>query len=144
MIKFISAPETLPLRKEVLRANKLDLRDCVFDGDHDENAFHLGYFEKDLLVSVATFHSQNLSNYGYEGYQLRGMATQEVYREKGIGNKLLNFAIVYLRGKNAKYIWCNARQIAFKFYLSLGFEFISEEFEIPEIGIHRKMYLKIR
>jgi ribosomal protein S18 acetylase RimI-like enzyme len=72
------------------------------------------------------------------------MATLESYRGKGLGNKLLNFAIVYLRGQKVNYLWCNARKAAFGFYLALGFEFISAEYEIPGIGPHKKMYLKIQ
>jgi ribosomal protein S18 acetylase RimI-like enzyme len=71
------------------------------------------------------------------------MATATKYQGKGFGNRLLNFAIVYLKGQKVNYLWCNAREKAFKFYQSLGFEFISDSFEIPEIGAHRVMYLKI-
>jgi ribosomal protein S18 acetylase RimI-like enzyme len=72
------------------------------------------------------------------------MATAHSFQGKGIGNKLVNFAIVYLRGQHINYVWCNARQKAFKFYTSLGFEFISDFFDIPNIGPHKQMYLKIR
>jgi ribosomal protein S18 acetylase RimI-like enzyme len=72
------------------------------------------------------------------------MATAHAEQGKGYGNKLVNFAIVYLRGKGVNYIWCNARQKAFNFYQSLGFEFISETFDIPGIGPHKVMYLKIQ
>jgi ribosomal protein S18 acetylase RimI-like enzyme len=81
----------------------------------------------------------------YEGkaYQLRGMATTEKYRGQGIGNQLVNFAIVYLRGQKANYVWCNARKAAVRFYKNLGFEIISNEFEVPSIGPHYVMYVKI-
>jgi ribosomal protein S18 acetylase RimI-like enzyme len=51
------------------------------------------------------------------------MATlEDPYRGRGIGNQLVvNFAIVYLRGQKANYIWCNARTAALKFYVDLGF-----------------------
>ena len=77
-------------------------------------------------------------------YQLRGMATLPEYRNKGFGNQLVNFAIVYLRGQKVHYLWCNARKKSFSFYLGLGFEFISDEFEIEGIGPHKSMYLKIQ
>ena len=84
------------------------------------------------------------TNFEGEAFQLRGMATAHSFQGKGIGNKLVNFAIVYLRGQHINYVWCNARQKAFKFYTSLGFEFISDFFDIPNIGPHKQMYLKIR
>lgn len=144
MIRFIRAEDTLPIRNEVLREGKLKPDECRFSGDEAEGAFHLGYYDQDKLVCIATFHLQNYGQFTGTGYQLRGMATLEAYRGKGIGNQLVNFAIVYLRGQKANYIWCNARLKAIKFYHDLGFEVISDEFEVPNIGLHRVLYLKIQ
>jgi len=143
MIKFISSEDTLALRSRILR-NGADPQFCVFDGDNDEFSFHLGYFIEDELVCVASFHQQGRDDFQGLGYQLRGMATLLSYQGRGIGNQLVNFAIVYLRGQKANYLWCNARKAAFRFYSGLGFEFISEEFDIPNIGPHKAMYLKIQ
>jgi len=143
MIKFITAEDTLLLRSPVLR-NGADSKTCVFDGDDDQASFHLGYFIDDELVCVASFHQQGKDDFEGMAYQLRGMATQFSHQGKGIGNQLVNFAIVYLRGQKVNYLWCNARKMAFRFYLGLGFEFISDEFDIPNIGPHKTMYLKIQ
>lgn len=142
-IKFIEAGETLALRSAILR-DGADLQACVFEGDNHELSFHLGCFIDDELVSIASFHAQSKETFSGVGYQLRGMATKSNYQGKGIGNQLLNFAIVYLRGQKVNYLWCNARRLAYRFYSNLGFEFISEEFEIMNIGPHRTMYLKIQ
>lgn len=144
MIRFISAEDTLAIRNEMLREGKLSLDECRFHGDEDEGSFHLGYFEDDRLVCVATFHAQNKNGFEGTGYQLRGMATLIGSQGKGIGNKTLNFAIIYLKGQKVNYLWCNARKAALKFYQSIGFEIISDEFVIPEIGPHREMYLKVQ
>ncbi|MES3018701.1 MAG: GNAT family N-acetyltransferase [Bacteroidota bacterium] len=142
MIKFITTDQTLDLRSKELRSG-LDRNLCVFDGDEDKNSFHIGYFQDEQLVSIATFHKQSREGFSGVGYQLRGMVTHQDFQGKGIGNQLLNFSIVYLRGQMANYLWCNSRKIAYKFYKGIGFEFISEEFELPKIGSHRVMYLKI-
>lgn len=144
MIRFIQVEELLPIRNEVLREGRLTLDECRFAGDEDEGAFHLGYFEKNELVCAASFHPKKYKEFEGKAYQLRGMATFEDYRGKGIGNQLVNFAIVYLRGQKANYIWCNARKKAIKFYLDVGFEVISDEFELHGIGPHRVLYLKIQ
>jgi ribosomal protein S18 acetylase RimI-like enzyme len=144
MIRFIPVEDTLAIRNDILRGGKLTLNQCRFPGDENPESFHLGYFVEDKLVCIATFHSQNYKEYPGKGYQLRGMATLEEYRGRGIGNQLVNFAIVYLRGQKANYIWCNARKNALKFYADLGFEVISDEFEVPVIGPHRVLYLKIQ
>ena len=144
MVKFLQTEEVLPLRNIILREGKLKNQECVFLNDNAADTFHLGYFSNDEIISVASFHHQIRVGFPGEAFQLRGMATALDFQGKGYGNQLLNFAIVYLRGQKVNYIWCNARQKAFKFYQSIGFEFISEEFEIPGIGPHKAMYLKIQ
>lgn len=144
MIKFIKTEDVLPIRNIVLREGKLKDEQCFFLNDDAEDTFHLGYYDNDQLVSVATFHHQARHGFPGDAFQLRGMATLSAFQNKGFGNQLLNFAIVYLRGQKLNYIWCNAREMAFRFYQSLGFEFISEAFEIPGIGLHKAMYLKIQ
>ncbi|MFD0795055.1 GNAT family N-acetyltransferase [Mucilaginibacter litoreus] len=143
MIKFISADDVLPIRNEVLREGELTLDECRFQNDDQEGAFHLGFFVDEELVSVASFHPQGYKDFKGRAYQLRGMATLENYRGKGYGNMLVNFAITYLRGQQVNYMWCNARKKAVPFYLSVGFEVISPEFNISGIGPHHVMYVKI-
>jgi GNAT superfamily N-acetyltransferase len=115
MIKFITADDVLPLRNEVLREGKLTLNECRFPNDDAEGAFHLGYYVEDELACIASFHPQNYTGYEGKAYQLRGMATAPAYRGKGIGNRLVNFAITYLRGQKVNYMWCNARKVAVLF-----------------------------
>jgi predicted GNAT family N-acyltransferase len=145
MVKFISvADDLLSIRNEVLREGRLPLADCVFPTDNLSGAFHLGYFVGDELAGIASFSPQAHGEFAGTGYQLRGMATIEKYRGKGFGNQLLNFGMVYLRGQKANYVWCNARKNARQFYLNSGFELISPEFEVPGIGPHYVMYVKIQ
>jgi GNAT superfamily N-acetyltransferase len=144
MIKFITVEELLPLRNTVLRDGKLTSNDCRFPTDHVEGNFHVGYFIKGELASIASFHPQKYGQFAGEGYQVRGMATAEKFRGQGVGTKLLNFGIVYLRGQKANYIWCNARKKAMKFYHDIGFETVSPEFDIPGIGPHHVLYAKIQ
>jgi predicted GNAT family N-acyltransferase len=144
MIRFIQVEDVLAIRNEVLREGRLTLDECRFPTDKIEGAFHLGYYDNDQLVCVVSFHPQNYGEYKGNAYQLRGMATIEQYRGKGIGNQLVNFAIVYLRGQKANYVWCNARVKAIRFYQNIGFEVISDEFEVPNVGPHHVLYLKIQ
>lgn len=145
MVKFIQPDAVLPLRNQVLRAG-WDYTDqqCQFPTDQLDGSFHLGYFAGEELACVASFHPEQYEGFNGTGYQLRGMATLPQYQGKGYGNQLVNFAIVYLRGQKANYVWCNARKVAVKFYMNLGFEIISKEFDIPRIGPHYVMYLKIQ
>jgi predicted GNAT family N-acyltransferase len=144
MIRFIPAEDVLSIRKEVLRKNALTLDECRFSTDITDGAFHLGYFDNGQLACIASFHPQKYGEYKGVAYQLRGMATIDEHRGKGIGNQLINFAIVYLRGQKVNYLWCNARAKAIPFYRNVGFEVISDEFELHGIGPHRVLYLKIQ
>lgn len=143
MIKFIAVNDLLSIRSDVLRGG-MPPEECIFPTDSWPGALHLGYYVGDKLASIASIHPQSYGEFTGTGYQLRGMATIEQYRGKGFGNQLLNFAIVYLRGQKANYLWCNARKSAVQFYLNMGFELISAEFEVPVIGPHYVMYVKIQ
>jgi hypothetical protein len=143
MIKFIEVAQLLAIRKEVLRPGNFTLDDCRWPTDTPPGAFHLGFYQDEELACIASFHPQGYGEFSGTGYQLRGMATIEKYRGKGMGNQLLNFALVYLRGQKVNYLWCNARKKAAQFYLNMGFEIISPEFELPVIGPHYVMYVKI-
>ncbi len=144
MIKFINTADLLNVRNEVLRENRLTPKECRFQGDDAEGSFHLGYFDDATLVSIATFHRQNLTDYDGSGYQLRGMATVESHQGKGLGSRLVDFAMACLKDRQVNYVWCNARKKAVRFYQNMGFEIISEEFEIPIIGPHYVMHVKIQ
>lgn len=144
MIKFIAVEDLLDVRNDVLRDGRLKPEECIFPTDNIEGAFHLGYYANNELACIASFHPQSYGEFQGAGYQLRGMATIAKYQGKGYGNQLVNFAIVYLRGLKANYVWCNARKAAVRFYMNLGFEIVSEEFEVPGIGPHYVMYVKIQ
>jgi len=144
MVKFISKDDVLPIRNEILREGKRTLEQCRFQGDDDPESFHLGYFNNDQLACIASFHPQGYGEFAGKAYQLRGMATLNAFQGKGLGTQLVNFAVVYMRGQKVNYVWCNARKVAASFYSNLGFEVVSPEFDIPGIGPHYAMYLKIQ
>ncbi|QNL52334.1 GNAT family N-acetyltransferase [Olivibacter sp. SDN3] len=144
-IKFIPPAEVLPLRSLVLRNGKL-YGLCVFKEDERPDTIHLGMIDEgdNEPKCILTAFPQKKDGYEGIGYQLRGMATHPDFQGRGLGNQLVNFLAVYLKGQQVSYLWCNAREIAFRFYQNLGFEFVSDEFEVPEIGLHRVMYLRLR
>lgn len=139
MIKFIKPTDILNIRNIVLRDSKLTPDECRFTTDEIEGAFHLGYFDGDILATVVSLHPQNYGEFTGTGYQLRGMATLAEYRGKGFGKLIVDYAINYLQQKNAACIWCNARKVASKFYQDCGLEIVSDEFEIKGIGPHYVM-----
>ena len=141
MIRFITAEQTLPLRSLVLR-NGLPEAECIFAHDTLPSTFHLGYFdENNELLCILTCMRENHGKIPKDAYRLRGMATHPNHRRQGYAAELLHVAIEHLKSQlGIEYLWFNARTIAFPFYEALGFEFISDEFDIPGIGPHREMY----
>lgn len=143
MVKFIPFELALPLRSKVLRKGS-PLEECVLPTDQVEGAFHLAYDVDGEIVCIASFFPKNYADRKELGYQLRGMASDDRLKGKGYGTKLVQFAVEYISKTNAEYIWCNARSSAIPFYQKLGFELLSEEFEIAGIGPHYEMILNLK
>ena len=143
MVKFILPEEVLPLRSLMLRNGK-PFEGCIFEGDNSYDTFHLGYLADNIIRSVATFMRNDFFPEDGEGYQLRGMATHPDFGGRGYGAALINFAIDYLKEYNTDYLWCNARSTAAPFYKKIGFISESPEFDIPGIGFHYEMRLKLK
>ena len=141
MIRFISAEQTLPLRSLVLR-NGFPEAECMFDHDTLPTTFHLGYYNEEIeLTCILTCMKENHGKLPKDAYRLRGMATHPDHRRKGYAAELLNACISHLQNQlGIAYLWFNARTIAFPFYEALGFEFMSDEFDIAGIGPHREMF----
>ncbi len=146
VISKISGKETYPVRHPVLRAGR-PIEDCYFTGDELETTIHLGLFIKEELVAVGTFLSnldatiEQLKYHKIEQcYQLRGMAVLKEMQGKQLGKNLLIAAEQLLYAKDVTALWFNARTVAVPFYEKMGYEKISEAFEIENVGTHYKMY----
>ena len=132
MIKLINAEQTFPLRKAVLRKN-MPNEPHEFNGDFEENTFHLGYFENDEIIGIVTIIKKG------KIAQLRGMAVAEDYQGKGIGKQLVLEAENALKNNKFTKIWMNARENAVPFYEKLGYKIEGEIFIIKPIGFHYLM-----
>ena len=142
-IKKISSNETYPVRHPILRAGR-PLEDCRFDHDDLETTFHLGLFEKNHLIGVATFLKNNSSSFPESNqYQLRGMAVLDHFQGKGLGAQLLNYAEAELKLSQTELLWFNARERAVPFYSKLGYKTTGNPFDIKGIGTHYLMFKKL-
>jgi GNAT superfamily N-acetyltransferase len=138
-VRRISARDTLPLRHKLLREGK-DLETCKYEGDEDDQTFHLGAFIDSKLVSVASLYFERHPSFEdpYQ-YRLRGMATMPEHRRTGLSSALLQMAFPIVKQNQCTLLWCNARTSAIGYYEKSGFEIVGEEFDIPEIGPHYLM-----
>ncbi|MGE3610933.1 MAG: GNAT family N-acetyltransferase [Bacteriovoracaceae bacterium] len=139
----IKAIDTHPIRHKMLRPNGT-VEDCIFKGDNDELTFHLGAFVDKKLVSVASFYFEKhpLFSDTYQ-YRLRGMATVPEYQGQGLSSALLRTAFPVIKQNQCTLLWCNAREKAMGFYSKVGFNPTGEVFELPQIGRHILMSIKI-
>lgn len=129
MVTQISPEETFPLRRAVLRKG-MPNEPHEFKGDFEENTFHFGFKEGSELLGVVTVMVQG------EEAQLRGMAVSENSHHRGIGSALLLAAEDFLKEKEVKSIWMNARETAVPFYAKFGYQIQGPLFMIAPIGWH--------
>jgi GNAT superfamily N-acetyltransferase len=140
-IKEISTAETYDLRHRVLRPSG-PLSDVQFPADR--LAVHFGVFEQERLVSVVTAHPENSPLCAGEGqWRIRGMATEPGLQGNGYGSEALKALLAWGKAKCIPLFWCNAREKAIFFYESYGFEIISDLFDIPGVGPHKVMWVKL-
>ena len=135
----ISSRDTYPLRQKLLRPSGT-LEDCIFEGDDEEQTFHLGAFIGGKLVSVSSFYFESHQNFDAKfQYRLRGMATHPDYQKKGFSSSLLKTGFPIVKQNLCSIVWCNARSPVVGFYEKLGFKIVGNRFEISKIGPHLLM-----
>lgn len=140
LIKKIPWQETLDLRSRVLRPG-LPIREAQFKGDDAPETIHYGVFEGGQILGVATFFPETFPELKAKNpFRLRGMAVDPARRRTGAGRALLEFAEKELSARSVDLIWFNAREVAFPFYLALGYEFCGGLFDLPGVGPHKVMF----
>ena len=135
-IRTIAVDQARILRRTVLRPN-LPPEESVFPGDDKPTSLHLGAFENDELVGIATLIQAACPVDGRaDDWRLRGMATAQKVRNRGIGGLLLSRCIAYVRDVGGGRVWCNGRSSARRFYERHGLTAVGQEFLSPHTGPH--------
>lgn len=132
-----SIDEILPLRHRILRTG-FPIEAAMFPEDDDLKTIHYGLFIDGEVNVCLTLIANELD--GQKAWQLRGMAADVGVQGKGLGGRLVQFAIQdALNEGYSSLFWCNARKAAARFYEQNGWKIISEEFMVPVFGPHYKM-----
>jgi predicted GNAT family N-acyltransferase len=144
-LRRISGEETVDVRLPVLREG-LPRKAAVFDGDDTPGTKHFGVFSADRLVAVASIYEAVFPEKAAirEAWQLRGMATLPNARGRGCGRALLQTCVEEARAAGGQVLWCNARTSAVDFYRRHGLQIMGNEFDIPGVGPHFRMWLWLR
>lgn len=142
-IKIINSADCVDLRQKVLRPG-LPRQESIFDCDAWPETFHLGFFKQGRLAGIATFFPEKYAAFKAEKpFRLRGMAVDPQFHRQGIGRQLLSAGENELQVKKVDLLWFNARENAFAFYQSMGFQFVTDLFDIPGVGPHKVMLKKL-
>jgi GNAT superfamily N-acetyltransferase len=142
-VRVLSLEEILPLRHAILRAGR-PLETARYANDNDPGVCHLGAFRDGELLAVGSLYIAEMPGRpGIAAVQVRGVATRPEARGTGLGTALMVTARDFAQKQGARILWCNARVSAAEFYRKLGFEIVSGEFEIPNIGPHYLMMVKL-
>lgn len=136
VVARVAAEAIRPLRHAVLRPG-LPADSACFPGDEATGTIHLAARSGGQVVGCASFMRSEFA--GEPAWQLRGMATAPEWRGRGVGARLLVHADALLADEPIRLLWCNARVIAIGFYERQGWSVVSEEFDIPTAGPHRRM-----
>ncbi len=146
-IRPIEAAQTYPLRIAVLRPGR-PLEAAVFPSDDVPGAWHLGAFVGAEVVGIASIFPEAWPletdlDAGSKQWRLRGMAVDAGFQRRGLGAELVRGCLAHVAAQGGTMLWCNARLVALEFYLSLGFESVGEEFDIPGVGPHFLMRCQV-
>lgn len=138
LVRQAKIDEIIDLRHRVLRQG-LPREAAIFSGDDAPASLHFGAFLNGQAVGCATFHFNQWQ--GRPAWQLRGMATDQEFRGKGVGRRVLELSEQTIQANSpVKLLWCNARTPARRFYEKLGWQAVGEEFFIETAGPHFRMF----
>ncbi|MFP4145212.1 MAG: GNAT family N-acetyltransferase [Phycisphaeraceae bacterium] len=136
-IELADVERVIPLRHAVLRAG-LPAELARFEGDDAPGALHLAAVEQGEVVGCVTCMPSE--DEGAPAWRLRGMAVADGWRDRGVGSALLEAVERELcQRPGPRRMWCNARVPAVRFYEERGWRSVTEPFDIPTAGPHRKM-----
>lgn len=148
--RAIAAADTRSIRHRVLWPHKPTPAVCTIDVDFAPHAHHVGAFDATgKHVGVCSLFQQRSERFPAalpiedEVYRLRVMGTLPEVRGQGAGAAIIRYAADWSRGQGAVWMWCDAREVAFPFYKRMGFAYVSDGYQVPEIGPHRMMALKL-
>jgi len=103
------------------------------------DAFAVGAFEGDELVAVGLVGPE-----GEPGaWRVRGMAALPETRGRGAGTAVLAALVDHARAQGAREVWAGVRTPARTLYERAGFRVDSEVYEVPRIGPHVLMRLRM-
>jgi GNAT superfamily N-acetyltransferase len=146
-VRRVEAAMTYPLRQRVLRPHQ-PLSEMPYPGDDDPDAGHFAAFDDHgRVIGVGSVRPDRAPWSAGDGtaqdWRLRGMATAEGQRGRGVGAAVLDAVMTYVIEHGGILLWCNARLTAVEFYRRAGLTTCGEAWDEPHIGPHIVMYRSV-
>ena len=151
-VTAVERSRTYHLRQQVLRPHESVDAMSLFDGDDhpDSGIFAAVETGTEEVVGTANVRREEAPRSlvatlppavaGRPAWRLRGVATREDLRGRGIGARVLEACLRHVAAKGGGLLWCNARVGAGGFYRRAGFFEFGERFEQDERGPHIVMW----
>ncbi len=151
---MIPTAASYPVRHAVLRPHQ-GIEDVAWEGDADPTTTTFGARDRadGVIVGVATVFPEPAPfdpaeagvppGAGSAGttWRLRGMATGEGFRGRGIGSRVLEAVVGHVAAEGGDLLWCNARVLgAVAFYERAGFRTWGDEWVLASVGRHVVMW----
>jgi GNAT superfamily N-acetyltransferase len=142
-IQRLTAAETFSLRQRILRPH--DTFDELSLLDDDLDACHFGAVDDGTVIGAASVRREKApwTVDIRQSWRLRGMATAEDRRSRGVGTAILEAVIQHVRQRGGGLLWCNARIAAVSFYERAGFRTRGESWDDPILGPHVAMEMRV-
>lgn len=135
VVQRIPERDTVPLRHAILRAGQ-PLSAVAMHGD--DVATWFGVLHNGAVHGTIGLFDET-SPEGDSQSRLRGMTTSKGIRGTGLGRLLVDALVDQVRDEGGDSMWCAARVEAAGFYEKLGFERVSEVYEVEDLGPHVRM-----
>jgi GNAT superfamily N-acetyltransferase len=142
VVELVAAQVVLPLRRAVLRPHH-PVETSWYAGDDDPRSAHAAVRRRDgEVVAVGTVlpGPPPWEPQRRDGWRIRGMATRDEARRRGLGAMVLAGLLDHVAGRGGGLVWCNARVPAQALYRRAGFMARGPVFDIVGIGPHIQMW----
>lgn len=144
-LRAISVDEVQAFRERVLHPR--EKKHSKYEGDDACETLHLGAFVGTCLAAVGTICRASMFDnddiFHPNSWRLRGMATLDQFRSRGLGKSVAKGCVAHAASRGATIVWCSARQSAVGFYRSLGFEKEGRSFPLPEYSEEKYTLMKL-
>jgi GNAT superfamily N-acetyltransferase len=122
----VTVEVTFPLRRRVLRSDRVDL-DLRMPDDAVDGAFHLAVFGADgEAVGVATaMPAEPPFDAEPPAWRIRQMAVDPAVQGTGIGAALFDAVVQHIRERRGATVWAESRDSSVGFYLARGMSVVA-------------------